>query len=145
VLTIRRVEADDIFSVIALAFETLPERYNPSIFNQFYESFPDGFLVAVHHHTLIGFLIGIKTVPSTARILMISINEKNRKQGIGTALLKQFISEMKNYQVTHIDLEVRTTNQGAVAFYKKQGFILQETLSKFYQNGEDAYRMSKPL
>jgi ribosomal-protein-alanine acetyltransferase len=139
------VEADDIFSVIALAFETLPERYNPSIFNQFYESFPDGFLVAVHHHTLIGFLIGIKTVPSTARILMISINEKNRKQGIGTALLKQFISEMKNYQVTHIDLEVRTTNQGAVAFYKKQGFILQETLSKFYQNGEDAYRMSKPL
>lgn len=139
------MEADDIFSVIALAFETLPERYNPSIFNQFYESFPDGFLVAVHHHTLIGFLIGIKTVPSTARILMISINEKNRKQGIGTALLKQFISEMKNYQVTHIDLEVRTTNQGAVAFYKKQGFILQETLSKFYQNGEDAYRMSKPL
>jgi ribosomal-protein-alanine acetyltransferase len=139
------VEADDIFSVIALAFETLPERYNPSIFNQFYESFPDGFLVAVHHHTLIGFLIGIKTVPSTARILMISINEKNRKQGIGTALLKQFISEMKNYQVTHIDLEVRTTNQGAVAFYKKQGFILQETLFKFYQNGEDAYRMSKPL
>jgi ribosomal protein S18 acetylase RimI-like enzyme len=52
---------------------------------------------------------------------------------------------MKNYEVTQVELEVRTTNQGALEFYKKQGFILREKLQQFYQNGEDAYNMSKEL
>jgi ribosomal-protein-alanine N-acetyltransferase len=145
VLKIRRIQANDIFPVIDLAYDTLPERYNPSIFNQFYESFPEGFLVALQNHALIGFLIGIKTTTDTARILMLSVNNNNRKQGIGSALLKQFISEMKNQHITKIDLEVRTTNQGAIEFYLKQGFNLQEKLLQFYQNGEDAYSMSKAL
>lgn len=143
--SIRHVQASDIFPVIALAFETLPERYNPAIFNQFYESFPEGFLVAYDDTTLIGFLIGVKTTPNTARLLMLSIYEKNRKQGVGSALLNQFLREMRALRVTIVELEVRTTNTGAVAFYKKQGFIQQELLSRFYQNGEDAYRMSRRL
>lgn len=144
-LQIRRVQATDIFSVIALAYDTLPERYNPSIFNQLYESFPEGFLVAIHNHTLIGFLIGIKTTPNTARILMLCVDEKNRKQGIGSALLKQFLSFMKNLQTRQVELEVRTTNKSALEFYIKQGFIIQEKLRQFYQNGEDAYSMKKEL
>ncbi|VVB59190.1 putative N-acetyltransferase [uncultured archaeon] len=144
-LKIRRVQATDIFPVIALAYDTLPERYNPSIFNQFYESFPEGFLIAMHNHILIGFLIGIKTTMNTARILMLSVNENNRRQGIGSALLKKFLLEMKNHQIRQIELEVRTTNRGAVEFYIKQGFILQEKLHHFYQNGEDAYSMRKGL
>jgi ribosomal-protein-alanine N-acetyltransferase len=145
VLIIRRVQSTDIFPVIALAYNTLTERYNPSIFNQFYESFPEGFLVALYNHTLIGFFIGIKTTTNTARILMLSVNENYRKQGIGSALLSQFLLELKNHQAIKVELEVRTTNQGALEFYKKQGFILQETLHQFYQNGEDAYSMSKEL
>jgi [ribosomal protein S18]-alanine N-acetyltransferase len=145
VLKIQRVQADDIFPVIALAYDTLPERYNPSIFNQFYESFPEGFLIAKHDHTPIGFLIGIKTTPNTARILMLSVKNNNRKQGIGSALLKQFLLEMKNYQIKQVELEVRTTNQNALDFYTKQGFILQGKLRQFYQNGEDAYSMRKEL
>jgi ribosomal-protein-alanine N-acetyltransferase len=145
VLKIRCVQANDIFPVIALAYDTLPERYNPSIFNQFYESFPEGFLVALHDHTLVGFLIGIKTTKNTARILMLSVNNNNRKQGIGSALLKKFLSEMKNHEIKQVELEMRTTNESALKFYIKQGFILREKLQHFYQNGEDAYSMSKEL
>ena len=76
---------------------------------------------------------------------MLSINDNNRKQGIGSALISQFLLEMKNHQITQVELEVRTTNQGALEFYKKQGFILREKLQQFYQNGEDAYNMSKEL
>jgi ribosomal-protein-alanine N-acetyltransferase len=145
VLKIRCVQANDIFPVIALAYDTLPERYNPSIFNQFYESFPEGFLVGLHDHTLVGFLIGIKTTKNTARILMLSVNNNNRKQGIGSTLLKKFLSEMKNHEIKQVELEMRTTNEGALKFYIKQGFILREKLQHFYQNGEDAYSMSKEL
>lgn len=129
----------------ALAFETLPERYNPVIFNQFYEASPDGFLVALHNSTVIGFLIGIKTTPTTARILMLSVKKSHRKQGIGTALLKTYLAEMKQHQVKRLDLEVRTTNHAALEFYKKQGFALKDVLSGFYQNGQDAYCMVKEL
>jgi ribosomal-protein-alanine acetyltransferase len=145
VLKIRRIQPNDIFPVINLAFDTLPERYNPSIFNHFYESFPDGFLIALRNNSIIGFLIGIKTSPSLARILILAVKEKNRKQGIGTALLSQFLSEMKHQNVTRVELEVRTTNQGALEFYKRQGFRLQDILHHFYQNGEPAYSMGKDL
>ncbi|HIH00246.1 MAG TPA: ribosomal protein S18-alanine N-acetyltransferase [Thermoplasmata archaeon] len=142
---IRRVEPNDIFPVITLAFDTLPERYNPSIFNQFYESCPEGFLVALQNKTIIGFLIGIKTTPNIARILMIAVEDSFRKKGIGSALLTQFIKEMKNQQITKVELEVRTSNKNALRFYKKRGFLLQATLQKFYQNGENAYSMGKEL
>jgi len=145
VLKIRQVQPDDLFPVIALAFETLPERYNPTIFNQFYESFPEGFLIALDSCTMIGFLIGIKTAPRTARILMLAVKDTHRRQGIGTALLQQFLQEMSRHEVTYIDLEVRTSNQPALEFYRAQGFMLQGTLPHFYQNGENAYTMRKEL
>jgi len=145
VFKIRHVEPNDIYPVITLAFETLPERYNPSIFNHFYESFPEGFFVALHQNTIVGFLIGIKTAQTTARILMLSVDDKHRKQGIGSALLRQFLMEMKQHYVTEVDLEVRTSNHGAVAFYKKHGFCQRGILHQFYQNGEHAYSMWKEL
>ena len=144
-LKIRRVQPPDIIEVIALAYDTLPERYNPVIFNQFYESFPEGFLVVVDEQQLIGFLIGIKIAPTIARVLMLSIQSRYRKQGIGTALLNEFLRIMRHLSVTEVELEVRTTNRGALAFYKKQGFLLQHTLKQFYQNGDDAYVMKKKL
>jgi len=76
---------------------------------------------------------------------MLAVKEKNRKQGIGSALLSQFLSEMKHQNITRVELEVRTTNQDALDFYKTQGFILQEILHHFYQNGENAYSMKKDL
>ena len=144
-LKIRRVHPDDIFPVINLAFETLPERYNPTIFNQFFESFPEGFLIALDSHTFIGFLIGVKTAPSTARILMLAVEETHRRQGIGSALLQQFLREITTHDVTRVDLEVRTSNHPALAFYQARGFILQGILPHFYQNGEDAYSLRKEL
>ncbi|HWR27665.1 MAG TPA: ribosomal protein S18-alanine N-acetyltransferase [Candidatus Thermoplasmatota archaeon] len=144
-LSIRRVQPNDIFPVIALAFETLPERYNPSIFTQFYESFPEGFLVALNNETIIGFLIGIRTTPNVARILMLAVKDTYRKQGIGSSLLAQFIKEMRQQYVTSVELEVRTSNKGALRFYQARGFLLQDTLQQFYQNGENAYCMRKEL
>lgn len=144
-LKIRRVQPNDIFPVISLAFDTLPERYNPSIFNQFYESFPEGFLVALNHNTINGFLIGIKTTPNTARILMLAVKDTNRKQGIGSALLQQFLLEMKHQNVNRVELEVRTSNQRALRFYQTRGFTLQGILHHFYQNGKHAYSMRKEL
>ena len=144
-LTIRRIQPQDVFSVIKIAHESLPERYSPTIFNSFYESFPQGFLIAEKHHKIIGFLVGIKTHDTTAKILMLSVNNNHRKQGIGSALLTQFLQEMLLQNIKQVDLEVRTNNKIALTFYKKHGFDITETIARFYQNGEDAYSMRRIL
>ena len=144
-LTIRRVQPQDIFSVIKIAHESLPERYQPNIFNTFYESFPQGFLIALKHHKIVGFLIGVKTHDTIAKILMLSVNESHRKQGIGSALLINFLQEMLLQNIRLVNLEVRTNNKIAITFYKKHGFDIQETITGFYQNGEDAHSMRQVL
>ncbi len=144
-LTIRRIQPQDIFSVIKIAHESLPERYQPNIFNTFYESFPQGFLIALKHHKIVGFLIGVKTHDSIAKILMLSVNENHRKQGIGSALLINFLQEMLLQNIRLVNLEVRTNNKIAITFYKKHGFDIQETITGFYQNGEDAHSMRQVL
>lgn len=144
-LEIRQAQPDDIFSVIHLAYDTLPERYNPAIFNQFYESFPEGFLVAELHHTLLGFLVGTRIARDKARILMLAVKKQQQRRHIGSSLLIRFLSDMRNLGITEVELEVRTTNLIAIEFYKKQGFAIQETLPGFYQNGEAAYLMCRDL
>ena len=101
--------------------------------------------MALDNETIIGFLIGIKTSPDTARILMLAVKKTYRKQGIGSTLLMQFTNEMKHQEVTRVELEVRTSNKNALRFYQSKGFLLQATLQRFYQNGENAYSMRKEL
>ena len=142
---IRHIKPQDIFSVIKIAYETLPERYNPAVFNQFYESFPEGFLIAEKLHKTVGFIIGVRTSDKIARILMLSVKKNYRRSGIGSALITKFLEEMLIQNIRQVDLEVRTNNTAAINFYKKHGFGIVETIPKFYQNEEDAYIMKVVL
>jgi len=134
-----------MFSVIKIASETLTEQYNPSLFNYFYETYPQGFIVAEKAHKIIGFIIGLKTYTNTARILMLSVSKPYRRQKIGSALLKQFIKQISKEDIKNITLEVRTENHRAIKFYEKHGFKITNKIPKFYQNGKDAYVMEKKL
>ena len=144
-LDIRKFKPIDMFPVIKLASDTLTERYNPSLFNYFYETFPTGFIVAEMAHKIIGFLIGVKINPEKAKILMLSVSESYRKQNIGSKLLARFIEEMEIEKVKYLELEVRTDNKKAIEFYKKHSFNIKQKLNDFYQNGESAYTMEKNI
>ncbi len=139
--TVRTFQPDDMFPVIKLASETLPECYNPSLFNYFYETFPQGFLVNEKLHKIVGFIVGAKTTPDTARILMLAVAKQHRRYGVGKSLLNQFLKELTLQNIKHIELEVRIDNKQAIKFYQKHGFDITDVLTNFYQNGEDAYLM----
>jgi ribosomal-protein-alanine N-acetyltransferase len=145
VFTIRKFQPTDMFSVIKLASETLTEHYNPSLFNYFYETFPQGFLVADRLHKIIGFVVGLEVVPGTLKIPMLAVKKEHRKQGIGSALLNNFLEEAALQNIKQAELEVRKDNKQAIKFYQKYGFEIVETISKFYQNGEDAYIMRRAI
>ena len=132
-----------MFSVIKIAAKNLTENYNPSLFNYFYETFPQGFIVAEKNHKIIGFIVGIPLGIENAKILMIAVIESQRKQNIGTKLLNEFLKQTYLLNIKNIELEVKTDNKKAIKFYQKHGFKITEKLNKFYQNGEDAYTMKK--
>lgn len=134
-----------MFPVIKLAYETLTEHYNPNLFNYFYETFNQGFLVAEKHHKIVGFIVGVKTSSEGARILMIAVLEKLRGKNIGSALLNHFLKEIIIQKIKHVELEVKISNNTAIEFYRKHGFIIIDTIPKFYQSSEDAYIMSLTL
>jgi len=47
--------------------------------------------------------------------------------------------------IKQAELEVKKDNKQAIKFYQKHGFEIVETISKFYQNGEDAYIMRRMI
>jgi ribosomal-protein-alanine N-acetyltransferase len=134
-----------MFSIIKLAAVTLSERYNPSLFNYFYETFPTGVLVAEKLHKIVGFVIGVKISSETARILMLTVAENHRREGIGSTLLNNLLKELSIQNIKYIELEVSTTNYQAIKFYQRHGFETINVRSNFYQNGEDAYLMKRVL
>ena len=143
--TVRIFQPDDMFSVIKLASETLPERYNPSLFNYFYETFHQGFLVAEKLHKIVGFIVGVKTTLDTARVLMLSVAKQHRRYGIGGILLAQFLKEATLQNIKQVELEVRIDNKQAIKFYQKHSFDIINIITDFYQNGENAYLMRRAV
>jgi len=141
VYSVSKALPQDLVGITTLAYETLPERYTPGLFNQLYETYSQGFFVAKIGSRIIGFLISIKTHETQARILMVGIQKNYRRNGIATQLVRKYIISAIGQNIRIIDLEVRTTNQPAISFYQKMGFTIQETIKGFYQNGTDAYTM----
>ena len=140
-MIIRNFQPTDTFSVIKLASITLSEYYNPSLFSYFYETYPEGFLVAELNHKIVGFLVGVHINTQLSKILMISVSPDFHKKKIGTQLLQKFIEISKKDKIKRIELEVRTDNFKAINFYLKNKFKITEKIEGFYQNGEDAYSM----
>ena len=68
-----------------------------------------------------GFILG-KEVLDEGEILNLAVIMRNRGQGEGTALVKSMLNSLAARGVRRIFLEVRESNQGAIAFYKKLGF-----------------------
>jgi ribosomal-protein-alanine N-acetyltransferase len=141
VLTIRQFQPTDTFKVIKLASITLTEQYNPTLFSYFYETYPQGFIIAEQNHKIIGFLIGIKLQTNKTKILMLSVDPKYQRQKIGKNLLNEFLKVTTKEKIKIIELEVRTDNKKAIKFYEKNGFKIIEKINKFYQDGKNAYTM----
>lgn len=140
-IEIRKFKPTDTFKVIKLASMTLTEKYNPSLFTYFYETYPQGFIVAEYSHKTIGFLVGVKLSHTLAKILMLSVDPDFQGKKIGARILKEFIKTSIQENIETIELEVQTKNLKAIKFYQKNGFKKIEKIKEFYQNREDAYTM----
>lgn len=131
----------DLNRIYELACSSLSENYNPTLFLDLYKYWPEGFIIADEDGQIIGFIFGIMMSRTEARILMLAIDPKYRGKGYGGILYREMQRQCAIQGIREIALEVRVSNQAAIRFYEKMGFQLVGRISKYYSNGEDAYRM----
>ena len=89
--------------------------------------------------TLVGF-IGCSLMFETLAINNFSVLSSYKRQGIGEKLLQSLVAHGKEKGVENFILEVRISNEPAIALYKKYGFVEIDILKNYYEQPvEDAY------
>jgi len=138
-LRVRPAERADLLEVYRIESEAFPQPWPFSAFEQFLGM--AGFLVAdgddVH-----GYVVA-DTVTSRGfemgHIKDLAVHEESRGRGIGRRLLERAVSYLEAEGVRATKLEVRESNEPAIALYRSHGFECRKTLESYYNDGEDAH------
>jgi len=142
---IRPFVPNDIPSIASIVREALRENYPTSLYLDIHRWWREGFLVADLDGHPVGFLAAVLSADGQARILMFAVSTGFRRRGIGRQMMDSFLQACAMRGLRRIELEVRTSNEEAIRFYKIHGFELAGVLPKFYTDGEDGYKMIRHL
>jgi ribosomal-protein-alanine acetyltransferase len=92
-----------------------------------------------------GFLVA-RAVAGEAEILNLCVDPSKRRTGHAASLLDTAVAELLRLHVKTIFLEVRESNQAAISFYQRHGFLRTGSRPAYYQNPtEDAVLMMREL
>lgn len=80
-----------------------------------------------------------------AQVATIGVDLEYQNRGIGSALLSYAEKDAADQGCETFSLEVRVSNAPARHLYEKHGFIQVNIRKGYYENGEDAYLMVKPI
>jgi ribosomal-protein-alanine N-acetyltransferase len=75
--------------------------------------------------------------PATFEILNIAVKESYRKSGVGTLLIQSALDLARQNSPATIQLEVRSSNETALKFYKRHGFKPEYVRRNFYSKPAD--------
>lgn len=139
---VRKMKKEDVpyvCEIQAKSFGMLtPDDFDRSIENP---SFFYG--VAFSDRTLVGYF-GLMILSGECEILTIAVDENWRRQNVGTIMVQNMIEIARRKACGKIFLEVDLTNQGAIALYRKFGFV-DEYVRKKYYGENDAIVMALKL
>lgn len=98
-------------------------------------SFP---YVVVHkmEERVIGYVI-FWHVRDEIQISNIAIHPDFRRKGIGVAVMRQILEQVKRERAKFISLEVRPSNSAALNLYKKLGFEILGIRKDYYHNPKE--------
>lgn len=131
-MEIRTYRAQDSEQVIALWNEALPPNAphnDPATsIRKKVEADPGLFFVAVVDGAIAGTAMGGYD-GHRGWLYSVAVAPKVRRQGVGAALIGKVESELILRGCLKINLQVRTSNAGVIAFYRKLGYAVDEVLS----------------
>ncbi len=85
-------------------------------------------------------------VADELQIMNIAVDPMQRRRGYASALLADLLEHARARSITAIALEVRRSNEAAIALYARHGFQTVGTRPRYYSdNHEDALVMTRLL
>jgi ribosomal protein S18 acetylase RimI-like enzyme len=135
----------DLLDVIFIVDRTISEKYNPAIYAEMSAQWPEGFVLVKEGPRLIGLVFAIPASENQARIIIFCVEPGYQAKGIGSALLEELYARCRRRGLSGVRLEAKVGSQKVVDFYQKRGYATTGVLKRFYNSGDDAYSMSRPL
>ena len=141
-MTVREMQLDDLEGVMVIEKENFSVPWTEMGFFSFLLRDDTMFLVAEEEGKIIGYM-GIMMVLDEGEITNVSVSTYARRRGIGRALVGEMIRRMKKRGIVTLHLEVRKSNDAAIALYSSFGFVKDGERKMYYEEPvEDAVLMS---
>ena len=149
---LRHVQPADLLGIVRVERRTFDRPWTRSTFEAFLDS--PGFLVLEDPSgTDIGEEIAGYVVAETVElrgnrfghVKDLAVKPELQGDGRGRRLLDGALSILAGHGVTRVRLEVRPSNDRAVALYDSAGFEVLARHDGYYPDGEDALLMARPV
>lgn len=102
------------------------------------------YLVYENNKKIIGY-IGTWMLGDQCQITTIGVDENEQNTGYASLLMNFIIKKSLELNYKNINLEVRVSNDKAIALYQKYKFQKVAIRKDYYEDHEDAYLMIKEL
>ena len=100
-------------------------------------------IVAVDGDTVAGY-IGSQSVMGEADMMNVAVSPSYRRQGIAEKLVVSLVENLTEQKVSSLTLEVRASNEPAIALYEKLAFVQVGRRPNYYTKPkEDALILRK--
>ncbi len=141
-LNIRRMTISDTPDIAGIEAETFARPWSLADFQSEMTKNPVArYLVAEKDGRILGYA-GAHIILDEGHITNAAVKKNERGKGIGRMLMRELMQYAANLGVCCMTLEVRVSNQTAIALYRSLGFIQVSVRKKYYEdNGEDAWLM----
>jgi [ribosomal protein S18]-alanine N-acetyltransferase len=94
--------------------------------------------------SIAGFIV-TELENSKGHIITIDVVATARRHGVGSLLMSSAEERLRDSGYSLVELETAVDNVSALAFYKRHGYAVVETIPRYYSNGVDALRLQKAL
>lgn len=101
-------------------------------------------LAARERRRFAGFAI-MEYYDDYAHLNLLAVHPGYRRQGVGRAMLEWLESTARTAGIFSVRLELRASNDAALAFYERLGYMRAGRRSNYYAGREDALRMQRDL
>ena len=133
---IRRISENDIKTVAALEAQIFPDPWSVKSIQDTYGNKSALILGAYQDDVLIGYVI-FYYVLDEGEIARIAVAPANRRQGVAEQIYAGLLDFCAQNNIERILLDVRVSNEPAIAFYRKSGFSDDGIRKNFYDNPKE--------
>lgn len=140
-MEIRKASNKDINLLSRLEKECFVDSWNSTMIKSSMENIGE-FYIAEINDIVVGYYC-VMNLDTECELLRICISKQYRKKGLGTQLMKKFVSYSQTRGWQKIFLEVSDQNSIAIDMYKKLNFDTVTKRKNYYSNGDDALMMVK--